>query len=542
MKTRRYIAAAFAALSAIAFASCTKDILDVEPSASEKTFELKVEGTFAASEDPATRTMYNEKTIWWKKSDTVVFYQRYYSSETATTLSTHTKLLALSKDRADFSATLTFNTPGKFPVEYVSVYPNGARNGKVLTNPNGYYCPGLTLSSTQKPTADCYDPACDLLISDYIVSDTQLSSLRMKYNRVVALGKMALTGIPSDSPVTTVTISATDDGSAKHIAGTAYYDADTFAVRKEASYATAIALDCSEFNAAGSLTAHFCCYPFELAEGDSFRVAVKTVAGETFVKEFFLKSGQELKFQKDRATQFTVDMSSSWFSIGNSSTKPTGSTINFKCNGIDIASGKYCAVPSSEFASISNLSDYVEERGTEIAESTIQKINEGSTMSIKISKLIPDTDYTIIVKATNSAGQSQVLTLVNKTDWFSMIAFTNESYPGRIYYTYYGAGIASLERAIVKASLISSVKTADYESVLDSSTSYEATLYTLNESQLASLNESGASGYTLGTGQTSTDHTFEAETDYVVMVRVTRTNGDKKFVYATVKTLAAATE
>lgn len=536
--------AALALGVAVAFTSCNK--VESELPVDDGTLTIEFQQVDPETNaDGATRTEFHENTIWWSQGDKVRLFQ--YASvngemkcvNTSTTLPSARQLLSVSVGN--------FNTPDEGTDSYYfSVFPyasfksyNTSTLGRVLAK--------IDTPETQTPTADSFDPSADLLISNYAENLTPGTdgkySVKLSYYRQVALGKMHLKNLPSESPIASVEFSAEHNGYAVTLAGSKWYDFKTQSPYSFSAWKDILTLDYSEQNISGDMTAYFCCYPFELDEDDSFTVKVVTKAGEVFTRKVTLPASRTLSFEADRGTQFTVDMSkalktNNWLTVeeySSSSYYTTTNKIYFRVHTTarNVTSGKFMVVSEEVFAGISDIEEYLDANGaSSLSDNSISNINSnGQSANLTKSSLTGDTWYVAMAKLVLEDGTVGVNYTRIRTDWFMMTAQTRSS--GGITYTYYGAGLTTSSkncRVIATDGLPEGTTFEDY---------YTNTLAPggIPADTRAAINEkagtSGTSYYTTKhyTGK-STQEAMVPGNNYTIMIKVVNERGETKFVTA----------
>lgn len=295
-----------AALSTLALVSCNKEAIDPAITSSEAN---KVTLTINAIQ--STKTYIDGTDVKWATSGEKLKVFEEYTASGATEV-TLTPVTSSEGTTDDSGATMTFAasfveaTADSYA--YYAFYPSSAYNSKPTTVEKV----AIEVKSTQTPTATSFDPSADILIAKPDTVTAQATSLNMEFARVVAVGKMTLTGLTSSAPVTQVTFSATDgDGNAVTLAGRTAYNLSDASIAGNNTKATSIVLNYSalSLSANESMDVWFTCLPFSLSGAGSFKVVVET-ASETFTKEVSLSESQNLKFIAGKASRFTVDMSS----------------------------------------------------------------------------------------------------------------------------------------------------------------------------------------------------------------------------------------
>ena len=524
---------------AVAFTSCNK--VESELPVDDGTLTIEFQQVDAEN---ATRTEFHDNTIWWSKGDKVVFGQ-YASVNGEMTYKSST--VEVPDSRSSLSATIgRFNVPDEGTDSYYfSVYPSAS-----FTNYNtssGHVRARINTPDTQSPTANGFDPAADLLISNYAENLTQSPdgkySVTLSYYRQVALGKMHLKNMPSNSPIVSVEFSAKHDGSDVTLAGAKWYDFTTQSPYTIYSRKYKLTLDYSEQNITGDMTAYFCCYPFELDEDDSFTVTVVTEAGETITREVTLPEGRSLSFEADRGTQFTVDMSKAvktndWLTVEEYSSSTYYTTTNkiyfrVHTSARNVVSGKFMAVSEDVFAGISDIEEYLDANGaSSLSANSISGLNSsGQSGNLTKSNLTGDTWYVAMAKLVLDDGTVGVNYARIRTDWFTMTAQTRTS--GGVTYTYYGVDLTTSSkncRVIATDGLPEGTTFEDYyTNTLAPGGMPAETRATINDRAGAS----GTSYYTTKyyTGK-SAQEAMVPGNNYTVMIKVVNGRGETKFVTA----------
>lgn len=523
---------------AVAFTSCNK--VESELPADDGTLTIEFQQVDA---DNATRTEFHENTIWWSAGDKVTFIQYAMVNDKMTYKGT-TATVSSAKEKISFSIS-NFNTPDEGTDSYYySIYPSASY--KAYSTTTGHVRPRITTPDTQTPTATSFDPAADLLISNVTENLTKNSAgkyvVQLAYYRQVAIGKMRLTNLPTESPIASVEFSAEHDGSSVTLAGEKLYDFTTQAPSSVASRKYNLILDYSAQEIAGDMTAYFCCYPFELDADDTFMVKVVTKAGEEFTRIVTLPASRTLSFEADRGTQFTVDMSKAtknddWLTVNEYSSSSSTKTTNmiyytFNTSANNVASGKFMAVSEKVFAGITNIGAYLDANGTDINDASLASINSTGTSYItNTNKLTGDSWYVVMCKLVLDDDTEGIAITRIKTDWFTLTAETRAE--GGIIYRFYGANISSEtrnSRIIATNGLPEGTTFEDY---------YTKTLAPggIPNETLESINQkAGVTSAGYYTTKYYTDKTTQVAmtpgTNYTVMIKVVNKRGETKFVTA----------
>ena len=566
MKKRIIISASISiALCASIFSSCTKQEESLAPITKNSR---NIDITFV-EELSETKTEFYGKTTRWSKGDKITFGQYAFVEEVGTFKSSSVTLSAATET---LTANITyFNDPDEGTNScYFAVYPGSSLKSYDGTSLKNYLNSGgtnpaisATIPQTQTPVVTDgvptgFDPNADLLISnlkDNLTRETEGAYegkyvVKLTYDRKVAIGKMTIKNLQSDSPVTSIEISANkENGSAVTVAGEMWYNLLTGNIASTRTAYKSVILDYSSNPVTLSgenMTAYFCCRPFSLKENDVFCVVVKTEAGEVFTKFITVGTGRELVFEANKGTQFSVDMlsavkSNDWVSVSeyNSGTSvKTATKIYFlakETTDLTISSGKYAAIPESTFLDPSfDIATYFETNGSAMAASSINSFNSGKSLIFSYGSLEPDSWYIVAIKLvavdTDSNEVVGYAFAKIKTDWFSLTASTRTA--GGITFYFYGKGLVSSSRNYRFIATDALPEGQTFEQY------YTNTLAPggISSSTLSAINENGKSGKgyyttTYYTGKSTTD-TMTPGTNYTIMIKVNNERGETKFCYA----------
>lgn len=441
--------AALAAISALIAAACTKALPGNTPEESRITedgcFTVCFTGSMAGDSEvleqsigDTTKTAFHAKdsgdgeTIWWSSGDKILFAQNAAVAGTETFKSAS---ISLSTDKKTFSASISsFNTPDEgTEAVYYSVAPYSAYASR--TTSGGVIYPRITLPAIQKPSLDGFDPAADILISDYVVSDAKETSLKLTYYRYGAIGKMTVKGLPEGTAARSVEFSAASAGYKVPLAGSALYDLREHTKSTQTSssctkeYTVQADYSALEQPVTGEFTSYIITYPFELKHADnaSFTVAVKADDGYTYTKKVVIPEGRDLTFRSSHATRFSVDMSSAvrecpWCKLSpySSTTRVTTISKTYAAvtnnkSGVDLTSVKYCYTDAASFASIGNIEEYIEANGTAFTDTEINNVNSGYAVVITVNGTFA-TEYVVMAKVSSSEGGVILTTTVKTAD------------------------------------------------------------------------------------------------------------------------------
>ena len=522
--------------AAIAFISCNK--LESELPSDDGTITIEFQ---QVDPDSATRTEFHGKTIRWSAGDKVRFLQYATVNNSKKCVSTY-YILPSAQDVLPAISISNFNSPDAGTNSYYfSVFPYASFSS--YSTSNGHVIAKINTPDTQTPTATGFDPAADLLISNYAENLTPISqgkySVQLSYYRQVALGKMRLVNLPSESDIKTVEFSATHGESNVTLAGTTWYDFTTQAPSSVSSRKYKISLDYSGQNISGDMTAFFCCYPFELVPDDSFTVTVHTQDGEVFTRKATIPANKTLAFEADHGTQFTVDMSTAtktddWLSVDEYSSSSYTKTTNtifytFNTTANNVVSGKFMAVSDAVFTGITDIGAYLDANGSDIIQNSIASINENGTSFVTSTNgLTSDSWYVVMCKLVLDDDTVGVNYTRIRTDWFSIAVETRAN--GGVTYYYYGTNLVSATRNcrfIETGALPDGTSYEEY---------YNSTLAPggIPSATLSKINSEGAASYYTTeyyTGK-STKANMVPGTNYTMMVKAVNARGETKFVTA----------
>lgn len=158
----------------------------------------------------------------WKAGDKIYLMEmtHFYSSSYSATDLTEYSSSPLTADTKTASFPITLIAKGKDPGDkyrYIMYYPvDPYVDGSAYSAPpeydlgKGHLTYRLGIVTTQKPTADSFDPNADLLVSELVESDTQPSLIAAKFARVGSIARVVLKGLPVGATVKSGTMSFPD--------------------------------------------------------------------------------------------------------------------------------------------------------------------------------------------------------------------------------------------------------------------------------------------------------------------------------------------
>ena len=485
--------------------------------------------------DDATKTEFDGNTILWSVGDEAKFLQ-YIQKETAGTYvlsgfgSSENRQVAEKSN--SYSVSVGTTTPVAFPAYYCAAFPFANYSSATFTDDN--FKLKVKLPASQTPTATSFDKSADILISECVVGESaKVTKFNLNYYRPVAIAKMTVKNLPSSAAISKITFSAKVDGTSVALAGYDQYSTDGTLPdgTGRSSTSTVIALDYSELSltadSAEGMTAYFTCFPFALAEGDSFKVQVTTTSGEVFTRNVTIPADRTLELSAGKGSVFAVDMSEadktcSWASLGYSTTY---NSLSYKVSGDDVASAKAYVCTPEEYATLTDLSAAIEANGDEL---TV------GTSFTKISLTI-DTEYCVLFKLVSTSSQEVILVRNWRTDWFKLAAATSGT-TGKVQIQMYGVNLASSSKhyRIIATDDITTYEISDLEDF------YTNTLKPggLASAYVSGINNKAGAVYAFSVSDVYTYNedssawvkgTMTSGTSYTVMIKVTNERGETVF-------------
>lgn len=325
-----FLISAFLTYGAIAITmqSCSKEEVTVE---GDSVVRMSVVA------GPAVKTSIgSDGKVYWSDGTTIKVLETAsgststYTSETGTTEDMGSTMV--------FPVTLAAKTAPSF--SYTAFTPVSSLYGDVA-EPN---CVALQIPCSQSPGRLTFDPWADILIAQKQESDTQPSELTMRFARPVAIGKITLTGMPVPEEISSISFSAVKSGKPVVLAGATSFDLDTADPIGEYGGVlpfNQVVLDCGgipegmysafepyttvdfdwkseeyisaseDVGSAGIEEGYlFTCWPFELAEGDTFTIVARAGA-KTCTRTVTIPSGRSFFFEAGDLSSFSVNMAAS---------------------------------------------------------------------------------------------------------------------------------------------------------------------------------------------------------------------------------------
>ena len=284
------------AVAAMGFTACEQvGVESVTPVAPE------VEMTVIAGMDD-TRTYIDEdnKVVKWSEGDQLKVIEK-----SATGISYKpTSSMTIESDKALFEVSFDKNTTD-VEFTYNAFYPATAVV-EDETEKRDITKVKVIVKDQQNATATSFDPQADVLVAKQLEFDAQPTVLNMQFKRLVALGKMTLTGLPADAKIESVVFTA---GAEDVLAGRNYVNATTGEVLEYGYYGEKNALTINYTEAISTRDIYFTCNPFEMEAGETFKV--KVVCGnKSYTREVEIPADRSLTFTEGNLGTFSVDMTS----------------------------------------------------------------------------------------------------------------------------------------------------------------------------------------------------------------------------------------
>lgn len=196
--------------------------------------------------------------------------------------------------------TVNLNSKQSASYTYTAVYPS-ASCGEV-TNPQDII---LTLPENQMPTDNNYDRNADLMVSKAVVTSEQKAPVAFSFERIAAIGRMTLTGIPAGEKISNVTITVPDH----FICGTVHInaiDGSVYASSQDFQFGSghSLNIDLQQRVATGRDVVWFTTLPVDLSNNGKMTINATTDKGQ--YSKTLATGNRELKFVSGDLTKFNV--------------------------------------------------------------------------------------------------------------------------------------------------------------------------------------------------------------------------------------------
>ena len=242
----------------------------------------------------ASRTYIDEESnvVRWSENDQLMVIENW---------DTFRKTTDIAIDE-DGKAQFTVAFPEKAgAVNYNAIFPASAVNTGDFTAEELE----LQVKNSQWATAESFDPTADLLVAKQLELDAQPEVLNMQFKRLVALGRMTLTGL--DEGVVKQVIFTAEPG--VNVAGRMLVNATTAEVLESAYDYTSssITVNYEGVEVNGDFPVYFTCIPFEMEEMNCFTVQV-ICDNAVYTRDVEIPAGRSLKFTAGNLGTLTVNM------------------------------------------------------------------------------------------------------------------------------------------------------------------------------------------------------------------------------------------
>ena len=279
------------AVAAMGFASCQNEGVE------EITRPQEVIMTITAEADE-TRTAIDEtnKTVKWSAGDQLKVIENSAIYRTTSAINID------GNGKAQFTVAFPANTEAT-SFTYNAIYPATAVVEDASDKIDAAKVK-VIVKDQQVATATSFDPTADILVSKPIETEAQPTELNMQFKRLVALGKLTLTNLPSDAKIERVIFTASEG---KILAGRNYVNTITGEVSQYGYYGKTNTLTMNYNEPIATRDIYFTCNPFEMEAGETFKV--KAVCGDkSYTREVEIPSGRSLTFVEGDLNTFSVNM------------------------------------------------------------------------------------------------------------------------------------------------------------------------------------------------------------------------------------------
>ncbi len=288
------------------FSGCAKDTADYTAPRST-TCELSF-----GSEKPEimaiSRTERVDDHVVWNTSGEAIRIAHSSDGYIGFTFYTSTGV-AVSDDRknATFTAKTSFRSGAISPHVFYAGYPAAAFNGDDDDLPSETI--PVAIKSAQRPSATSFDCAADILVGksdEYPLVPVDGTPIPMRYNRIVSLGHVTLSGLAlaDDETISNITFTTPE----RKLSGNIKLNLmDQTFDSSHADNFVSLLYDKATPAKEGTFEAWFCSLPFTLTEGDQMSVKVTTSLG-VYTKDITVPEGRSIKFLKNRCCTLEIDM------------------------------------------------------------------------------------------------------------------------------------------------------------------------------------------------------------------------------------------
>lgn len=347
------------AVAAMGLTACQNDINEqVNATKGEVTV------TFIANSADATRTSVSidadkNVTFAWDEEESFVVLESIDGAAPTQALSVDFENV---DGLAEISATFEENFDG-LEYDYVAVYPATAwaESNTTLSEAE------LIIPAEQTMAAASYDPAADLMISDLLALDIQPSNeaLEMRFQRLVAVGKITVNGIPAGEVMKSVEFAA----EGVTLAGSVVVDLVNAEIGEAKTSSNSVVVNTTN---ATSNEVYFTCMPATLEPETNYTIIVTTDKGA------YIKTGtitKALEFKAGDVTGFKANMStatkSEWQLVKNVEELEAGDIVIIAAKGANSAMSTEQKNNNRGAADITKVGDFLAEPSATVQQFTI---------------------------------------------------------------------------------------------------------------------------------------------------------------------------
>jgi len=305
----------------MAFTGCSSDP-EVAPEVQPIQLELIAGNTTRTEIGP------DNKITWSESGETLKILEKV-DAATLSALDNNGYTKDAASGKASFTVALPVKTGTSF--RYATLYPKGAYASSSNTD---FAAIKFIVPEIQLPTTTSFDPDADILASKTIVTDAQPTSLSLQFARIVALGKMQLTGLAVETGETVSDITFTAPG--KVVTGRGKFNFDTGNILTDqwgysGQSKEYVSMLYDDVSATAAFDAWFSCAPFSVGANETFTVEVVTSRG-TYTRTVTIPADGSLNFTLGDLTTFSVNMSSADFTPAV--TDPSVFTVTFGSHSV----------------------------------------------------------------------------------------------------------------------------------------------------------------------------------------------------------------
>ena len=225
-------------------------------------------------------------------------YLMVYQTADNTTISAKSSEAVVNGGLAQFGVTFQGNAAAQSFV-YNAIYPAASVSVDATPAVDDVL---FTLPLVQNPTALSYDNSADLLVARSVSVATQPEALSMSFKRLVALGRLSLTGI-DDVAIKSIELRVPG----ANLAGSIAVNLTDGCVAEYSNTSDCITIVYDEL-VATTTPIFFTALPATIEAGDSFSVSVQCSNGDVVSREVRLPAGRSLNFTAGNMTIFKVNM------------------------------------------------------------------------------------------------------------------------------------------------------------------------------------------------------------------------------------------